>query len=273
MSASSILQLTPLSDHRFGVDNHGDPAVSNVVFGGQLLAQMIMVAARQNDDQHVKTISAVFARAARIDAPTEVDVETINAGRTFSSYTLSVRQGDRLCTRAQVLTTVDEPDLIAHQPDRPELSPPADDAPRRVGGLAFPGAEYVIVDDIDVNDSTADPRPPILDMWYRSVDTPTERAIDQAVLAWATDGFLIGTAMLPHAGVGQDKAHVSINTGVVGHTLTFHRPFSLSDWALIRHEALVACGGRSYGRCNVFDPTGSLVASYVQDSMIRPMSA
>lgn len=273
MSTQSILELTPVSDHRFAVGNHGDPDVNNVVFGGQLLAQMIMVAAHQNSDQHVKTINAIFARAARVDAATEIEVETINAGRTFASFTLTAWQGDRLCSRAQVLTTVDEPDLIAHQPDPPDVPPPADGALRQVGGLAFPEAEFVIVGGVDVNDSTAAARPPELDVWYRSVDTPTERAIDQAVLAWATDGFLIGTAMLPHEGVGQDQAHVSINTGVVDHTLTFHRPFSMSDWILLRHEGLIACAGRSYGRCNAFDSAGKLVASYVQDNMIRPMSA
>lgn len=79
--------------------------------------------------------------------------------------------------------------------------------------------------------------------------------------------------MLPHAGINQDQAHRSINTGVVGHTLTFHRPFAMSDWTLLRHEGLVAGAGRSYGRCNAFDSAGNLVASYVQDNMIRPMSA
>ena len=59
---------------------------------------------------------------------------------------------------------------------------------------------------------------------YRRPDLPADRAVNQAALAWATDGFLIGTAMLPHEGVGQDRAHVDLSTGVIDHTLTFHRP-------------------------------------------------
>ena len=43
----------------------------------------------------------------------------------------------------------------------------------------------------------------------------------KAVLAWATDGFLIGTAMRPHDGIGQNRAHVDLSTGVLDHTLTF----------------------------------------------------
>ena len=267
----AVLDIEPLGEHRFGVWNHGDPAVHNVVFGGQLLAQMIMIAGTRTDGMHVKTINAVFARAARVDGVTEIELEELHSGRTFASYSLTAWQGERLCARSLVLTTIDEPDLIAHQPPTPVVEPPESAGTRHVGGLVFPGAEYVVVGDTDVNDSTLPARAPALDLWYRSRETPTERATDQAVLAWATDGFLIGTAMLPHTGIGQEQAHVSVSTGVVDHTLTFHRPFSLADWVLLRHESLFAGGGRTHGRCLVTDADGNLVASFVQDNMIRSM--
>jgi acyl-CoA thioesterase len=75
--------------------------------------------------------------------------------------------------------------------------------------------------------------------------------------------------MRPHAGVGQAQAHVTLSTGVVGHTLTFHEPFSAADWLLLSHRSPYAGRGRSYGRADVFTAGGNLVASYVQDNMIR----
>ena len=42
--------------------------------------------------------------------------------------------------------------------------------------------------------------PAELDVWTRFVGAPDDPVIDQALLAFATDGFLIGTAMRPHAG-------------------------------------------------------------------------
>lgn len=267
----AALHLETVGDRRYRVENHGDATVNNVVFGGQLLAQMITVAAAQDHDQHVKTINAVFARAARVDAQTEIAVECIHAGRTFASYTITAWQGERLCARSLVLTTIDEPDLIEHRPQMPSVPTPDVAGALRDGMLVFPGAEYLIVGDIDVNDASLPSRPAQLDMWYRSEGTPDDRTIDQAALAWATDGFLIGTAMLPHAGVGQEQAHVSLSTGVVDHTLTFHRPFSLRDWVLLSHESTFAGGGRSHGRCQVFAADGALIASYVQDAMIRSM--
>ena len=94
-------------------------------------------------------------------------------------------------------------------------------------------------------------------------------AEQEALLAYATDGFLIGTAMRPHAGIGQEMAHRSLDTGVLTHTLTFHRPVPVAEWLLMAHEGAYAGGGRAYGRAHVFDRDGNLVASFVQESLIR----
>jgi len=266
-----VLRLEPIGERRYAVQNEGDATTRNVVFGGQLLAQTIMAAAAHSPDKTVKTISIIFARSGRVDAPTEIDVETFHSGRTFASHTISAWQGDRLCSRALVLTHAHEPDLITHQSDMPVLAPahgePVSD------NAAFPGAEYVIADGVDLIDSSAPIGPAELAVWYRSPQTPDHPLVNQAVLAWGTDGFLIGTAMRPHAGVGYDRAHLDLSTGVIGHTLTFHRPFSMRDWVLMSHESPFAGGGRSYGRCHIHDTTGTLVASYVQDNMIREMPA
>jgi acyl-CoA thioesterase-2 len=67
----------------------------------------------------------------------------------------------------------------------------------------------------------------------------------QALLSYATDGFLIGTAMRPHEGFGQSMSHVSISTSVLSHTLTFHEPIDASQWYLLAHESPYAGRGRS----------------------------
>jgi acyl-CoA thioesterase II len=93
--------------------------------------------------------------------------------------------------------------------------------------------------------------------------------VGQALLAYPTDGFLIGTAMRPHAGIGQSMAHVSISTSVLSHTLTFHEPIDAGEWHLLAHESPFAGGGRTYGRANIFTQDGRLVGSFVQDNMVR----
>ena len=75
--------------------------------------------------------------------------------------------------------------------------------------------------------------------------------------------------MRPHAGVGQSMAHRSISTSVITHTLTFHGPVDAGRWMLLAHESPSAGQGRSYGRAHVYAQDGELVASYVQENMIR----
>ena len=64
-------------------------------------------------------------------------------------------------------------------------------------------------------------------------------------------------------------AHHTIDTNVITHTLTFHAPLSAGGWMLLRHESPVAGRGRSYGRAHVYSEDGTLVASFVQENMIR----
>jgi len=254
------LRLVPVGADRYRADNvvTGHP----VVFGGQLLAQSIVAALQGHDGKTVKTLHTVFARTASPESKVEVEVDPVQAGRAMASSTVTISQGDRICTRSMVLMSADEPDLIRHAEPAPELSWPT---------MGPDGRDWVvqIVGDVDLSDP-AQVGPPELDVFTAFPSAPADPGLNQALLAFATDGFLIGTAMRPHQGVGQSQAHVTLSTGVLSHTITFHEPVSASQWLLLAHRSLYAGRGRSYGRADVFAPDGGLVASFVQDSMIRP---
>ena len=242
---------------------------SGIVFGGQLLGQAIVAALAGRDGKWVKTLHTVFARSASPEAPLEITVDRMHAGRTFASSTVTIGQGDRLCTRSLVLLSADEPDFIRHADPPPRVPGPDDCTPaaQHVGGW-----EIRIVGDVDISDPGL-VGPPELDVWTRFVGAPDDPALDQALLAFATDGFLIGTAMRPHAGVGQAQAHRTVSTGVLSHTLTFHERCSARDWLLLSHRSCYAGHGGCYGRANVFRTDGAMVASFVQDGMIRKLEA
>lgn len=238
-----------------------------VVFGGQLMGQSIVAAAAADPTKRPKTLHIVFARAASPDAPMEIDVEPIHTGRAFSSLSVSSRQGERICTQAQVLLTAEEPDLIRHGLPEPDLRTPA---PSPTAGAADGTWQNVVVGGVDISDPDA-VGPAELDVWTRFDGAPADPLLNAALLAFASDGFLIGTAMRPHAGVGQAQAHRTLSTGVISHTLTFHDPVDAGRWMLMRNRAPFAGGGRSWGHADVFDAEGRYVAAFVQDAMIRPM--
>ncbi|MBL8776830.1 MAG: thioesterase family protein [Acidimicrobiales bacterium] len=254
-----------------GPDRYRAPEVETgheVIFGGQLLAQSLVAASIGHEGKRAKTIHTVFARGAAPGTPLDVAVETMHGGRAFASSTVTISQGDRLCTRSLVLLTADEPDFIHHADPAPTVGAPPE-TPASGGPDEW---QVQIVGDVDISDPELT-GPAELDVWTRFPGAPDDLLTAQAVLAFASDGFLIGTAMRPHAGVGQSQAHDTLATGVVSHTLTFHEPFPADDWLLLAHRSPHAGHGRSYGRADVFTPAGALVASYVQDAMLRPMPA
>jgi acyl-CoA thioesterase len=236
-----------------------------VVFGGQLMAQALVAGLHGLDGMTAKTVHTVFARGGRPDAGLDVAVERVNAGRTFATAVVTLSQGDRVCTTSTVLAHADEPDLIRHGEATGRRG-----GPDGVEPSGEQGWEVSVVDGVDVNDPDA-VGPAELDVWTRFAGAPDDPVLSQALLAFASDGFLIGTAMRPHAGVGQAQAHRTLSTGVISHTITFHEPFRAGDWLLLAHRSPYAGRGRTYGRADVFDSGGQLVASFVQDAMVRPM--
>jgi acyl-CoA thioesterase II len=259
------LDLEPAGPDRYRAGNAD--AGHGVIFGGQLLAQSVVAGLAGHDGKRVKTVHTVFARSGRPDAPVEISVDRMHTGRAFASSTVTISQGDRLCTRSLVLLTADEPDFIRHADPAPDAPGPDAAAPAGDGEGAW---QVRIAGDVDIDDPEA-VGPADLDVWTRFVGAPGDPGVDQALLAFATDGFLIATAMRPHAGVGQAQAHVTVSTGVISHTLTFHEPAPAGEWLLLSHHSPYAGHGRSYGTADVFRGDGALVASYVQDGMIRPL--
>ena len=272
-----MLQLHAVDDHRYeGQPEHGGDAeiARNVVFGGQILAQMIMAAyldrnQDRDDDKEVKSIHAIFARAGDYTEPIVYEVERMHDGRTLGSDTVTFSQAGRIMSRGMILWSNDEPDLIRHTAlvGMPDVAGP-DDPANRADSLVFPGAMARIVDGINVWSPDQPVREPVQHIWTRyTEDLPV--VANQAVLSWATDGWLIGTAMLPHAGIDQSQAHRTISTGVISHTLNFHDRFRGDEWLLLANESIWAGRGRTHGRCTVWTPDGRLVATYTQDNLVR----
>jgi len=268
MSGSSrlleALDLEMTAPGRFRAQNFAEGA-GNVVFGGQLLAQTIVAACTIDREKVLKSVHTIFARGADRDQPLDIEVEAMHVGRALASATVTIRQGERLCTRSLALLSAEEPDLIRHGSAPPDTGGPEDAAPLGGSGEFW---ELRVVGGVDVSDPDA-VGPPELFVWVRFPGAQATGVAGQALLAYATDGFLIGTAMRPHAGVGQSMAHRSISTSVLSHTLTFHEPVDAGEWHLLAHESPYAGRGRTYGRAHIFAQDDRLVGSFVQDNMVR----
>jgi acyl-CoA thioesterase-2 len=240
-----------------------------VVFGGQLLGQAIVAADRRIPGKRVKSVQMVFARGVIVAEPADIVVEPMHDGRTIASATVSFLQGGRTCARCLILCDIEEPDLVRWQIPMPDVAPP-DPAEARPHALTAP--ETIVVDNVDVNDPGLI-GPALLQLWVRFPEAPRDDAVQRALLAHTTDGWLIATAMRPHPDLGQAMAHTQVSTGVLTQSLSFHSPVDVREWLLIDHEVLATGAGRTYGRGHIFTDDGQLVASFVQEALLRRFPA
>lgn len=262
----SLLRLKEVAPEKFEIFQPSESAEGrDVVFGGQLVAQMIMAAdMRTGGEKEIKSVQAIFCRAGTYGSPIELVIDPMQAGRTWASDSISAMQNGKLLSRALVLSSIDDPDLVRHGPPMPNVSGPDDAKPD--GAIVFPGVETRTV----VPPSAEGGSAPVSMFWHRYESKVGSPAANSAILSWATAGQLIGLAFRPHADeVDISQAHRTISTGVIGHTVNFHERLDVSAWHLVCNEATYAGRGRVHGRGTVFTQEGRLVATFSQDSMAR----
>ncbi|WP_405137879.1 acyl-CoA thioesterase [Nocardia sp. NBC_01388] len=229
------------------------------LFGGQLLAQFLRAADIACPDKAVKSMHVLFAREGKSDAPVRYIVQIQHQGRSFATLAITARQnGDVIATAAASMHATE------NGPEHQTVGevPPVLDAEHRVRLDLIPW-ETRAIGDLDAAAAHA----PDYDLWMRTPEVGPELA--QALIAYATDLNLIGTALRPIEGFGQRGNGTAFTSATTSHTVWFHRPFRADDWLLMRHHSPVLAHGRCFGRGDVLTADGTLVASFAQEALLR----
>jgi len=90
--------------------------------------------------------------------------------------------------------------------------------------------------------------------------------IHRYLLAYASDFNFLPTALQPH-GVSYLTEGMQVVT--VDHSMWFHHDFRLDEWLLYSVESTVAADGRGLVKGQFFRRDGKLVASTIQEGLIR----
>lgn len=241
----------------------------NVVEGGQLLGQAIVAAARTVPEQRVTWASMTFVRAANFDDPIRIDVDETRRGRTFSTLSTRSTQRDRLIAPALVLLDSGASDTIRATSEMPDVAGPEQSEPQE---MSVTGRDVRVVDGAYSSDPDK-VGPPAIHTWVRFRDDPEELCVRQALVAQASTHWTIGAAMLPHPGVGEAQAHVTLSTGPVAISLSFHDDAPLDQWFLYSTTAFWSGHGLVQGHSHVWTRDGGLIASYSLQAMVRGMLA
>src|SRR5690606_20987202 len=110
-------------------------------------------------------------------------------------------------------------------------------------------------------------RPPYQQVWFRlGAKVGDAPELHRALLAYASDFHLLGTATFPH-GISYYQPNVQMAS--LDHALWFHRPFRADEWLLYSLDSPSAQSSRGLARGMFYDLQGRLVASTAQEGLIR----
>ncbi|OBB00792.1 acyl-CoA thioesterase II [Mycobacteriaceae bacterium 1482268.1] len=239
-----------------------------VVEGTQVLAQMIVAAAKRFGEKSVRSVYAVFARAVMVGAgPVELEIDVVAEGRSTATAVLTARQNGKPCVTATLLADVPTADVIRHHLPRPQVTAPAD---ANLGQMPMVGRELRLVDVVDVN-SPDEVGPPELYAWLHYDPIPERDDLAKALIAYFTGHLGISTTMRAHDGIGTSQSHLTVSTAPMTVSVSFHEPVRWDGWILYSHESTQVGAGMSYVRGTVHTEEGELIASFTQDALIRPL--
>jgi acyl-CoA thioesterase-2 len=260
-----VLDVEPAGEDRF--TGGSDGGTRKVVDGTQLLAQSIVAVSKRFPEKSVRSAHAVFSRGVNPDVPLDFVLDVVQAGRSVSTVVVAVEQQGKRCSTITVFADTPSEDVIRHATARPAVAGPADAHP---SGSPLTGREIRLVDVVDVN-SPDEVGPPELHAWVHYDPIPQRPELKKALLAHFTGHLSISTAMRAHEGIGTSMAHLTVSTAPMTVSVAFHEPVDWDGWLLYTHDSAQVGAGMSYTRGQIHTEAGELIASFVQEAMIRPM--
>jgi acyl-CoA thioesterase-2 len=266
------------------------PQTSNKrVFGGQVFAQA-MRAAQDTvpDDRIVHSQHAYFLRPGDPSTPITFQVDNIRDGGSFTTRRVVASQRGKAIFNTELSFQVSEKGL-SHQVDMPDCVGPEgldDDNERWKKLIESRSSESVSaaasrrqtmrpfeirsVDPVDFTNPGS--RKPEQQAWLRASGSIAEMAVkdDQplhhAILAYASDFNLMSTSILPHAVSLMDS---KLQPASLDHCIWFHDSFRADEWLLYVMDSPRSSHARGLSRGTFFSQDGRLVASTIQEGLIR----
>ena len=276
-----LLDLEPIEVNIFrGVSPDDD---RQRVFGGQVAGQALVAAARTVDaDRHVHSLHAYFLRPGDPTAPILYEVDRIRDGRSFTTRRVVAIQHGRAIFNLAASFHVDEEGL-EHQLPMPDVPDPESLPTFEERMAPFKdelGDWYVRPRPIDIrfvdvvpafkSRGSAPPPAAVQRVWMRADgELPDDRLLHACLLTYASDMTLLDTALLPH-GLSWNEHRLMVAS--LDHAMWFHRSFRTDDWLLYDQDTPSTSNSRGLARGSVFTRDGVLVASVIQEGLIRLLS-
>ena len=254
------------------------------VFGGEVIAQALAAAQRSVDEDRVAhSLHAYFMRPGSEAHPTIYRVERDHDGGSFSTRrVIAIQQGQPILNMAASFQKV-QPGL-SYQSDMPDVPPP--ESLKTESELRALFTDKIpekfrdnFLRDRPIEYRPLDPRdwfggnkrvPATQNVWFRTVaPVGDDPAVHRAILAYASDSYLLSTSTLPH---GVNWMTPGMQSASLDHALWLHDDFRVNDWMLYTCDSPWSGRSRGFNRGSIYTRDGRLVASAAQEGLVRMRS-
>ncbi|MBH0243041.1 thioesterase family protein, partial [Streptomyces cavourensis] len=218
----------------------------------------------------------------RPGVPIVYQVERVRDGRSFTTRRVTAVQEGRTIFNLTASFHRPEEAGFEHQlppartvPDPEELPTVADEVREHLGALPEALERMARRQPFDIRYvdrlrwtheeiKDADPRSAV---WMRAVgplgDDPL---VHTCALTYASDMTLLDAVRIPVEPLWGPRG---FDMASLDHAMWFHRPFRADEWFLYDQESPIATGGRGLARGRIYDRSGQLLVSVVQEGLFR----
>ncbi len=262
--------------------------VGSRIFGGQVLAQAIMAAAHTlEEDKPCHSLHGYFLRGGDIEQPVIYQVRRLRDGRSLSAREVTAIQYKKVKDKepieqvifSMIASFASVEEGLDYQESMP-IYPPPEDLPteqelkeEHVGRIPEPlkarfmRRRHVEIKPVKPRDPiNPTPMKPKQANWLRIRELGNQPiAIQQALLAFSSDFYLVGTGLMSH---GVSFMTSGLQAASIDHSMHFHRPFDMNEWLLydMWSDTTSNAMGLNHGQ---FWQEGRLVATVQQEGLMR----
>ena len=250
------------------------------VFGGQVVGQA-MCAAQQttNSDRHIHSFHSYFLRPGDSRQSIIYDVEILRDGRSLSARRVkAIQNGVPIFFMTASFQAAAEG--FEHQTSMPEIRGPEglpneqqlaaqlfDKIPEKLRPLMSAERPLEFRPVQLHNPLQGHISEPVRQVWIRANGKlPDNQTLHQYLLGYASDFNFLPVALQPH---GKGFLEPEMQVATIDHSMWFHRPVNLNEWLLYSVNSPSASGSRGFVRGEFYSQEGQLLASAVQEGVIR----
>jgi acyl-CoA thioesterase-2 len=246
------------------------------IFGGQVIAQALLAAYETVEDRVCHSLHCYFIHPGDPTVPIIFEVDRSRDGRSFTTRRVIAVQRGRQIFNFAASFQAPEPGL-EHQFPMVEAPGPeglpelhevlVDNNPAAAAMLHDADAKQPVEMRLAGLERPGEPGPPNLQAWFRLRQSVGDDLRWQQVgLAYASDMALLAASIRPH---GVLFGSPRLQEASLDHAMWFHRPTDLTRWHLHDIDSPSASGARGFTRGSIYRDDGTLVASCVQEGLIR----